>query len=151
MNMILTLSVIVATIGLAAISGQLQADAPQDKNKTQQANLTASAAAGLQWLGLLDKERYDDSWKTGSELFQKTMREHEWTVFLQKVRKPLGKVKSRQMIDQRTAENPKGLPKGEYMVLFYNTSFDNKAQAYELVTLMQEQDGQWKILSYQVQ
>ena len=40
-----------------------------------------------------------------------------------------------------TAIDPSGMPKGDYIVMFYKTVFSHKT-AYELVTLYLE-DGQW--------
>ncbi len=114
-------------------------------------DMTTSAATANHWLTLLDKESYDQSWKDAAKIFQQTMPEKEWKSYLEGVRKPLGSVSTRQMIDQRPAKDPNGLPAGDYMVIFYNTSFAKKPSAYELVTMMKESDGQWRILTYQVQ
>jgi len=79
-----------------------------------------------------------------------TIGKEEWIELEQATRKPLGKVISRDVVDERIAKNPKGLPVGNYMVLFYNTSFTNRKDAHELVTLMQESDGKWRVLTYHV-
>lgn len=113
-------------------------------------NLTASSIATKDWLDQIDKERYGESWDGGSKLMRSTVKRNEWIKILNKTRKPLGDVKSRSVLDQRTAKDPKNLPKGEYMVMFYNSSFANKPLAYELVTLFKETDGQWRVITYQV-
>ena len=62
----------------------------------------------------------------------------------------MGELESRTVLDQRTAQNPQGLPAGEYMVMVYKTSFTNNKNSNEVVTLMQESDGKWRVLTYQV-
>lgn len=102
------------------------------------------------FLESLDSGNYNGSWERASRNFQSTIPEGEWNSAMGKIRKPLGQVVHREIADQRVAKNPARLPPGDYMVLFYRSSFSNKANAYELVTLVKE-DGQWKVLTYQVQ
>lgn len=112
-------------------------------------NLQAAAIASQTWLELVDKDHYDRSWDEISSVTKAKIPKAEWTKILNKTRKPLGLVKSRDMVDQRTAVNPKNLPAGDYMVMVYKTTFKNKPAAYELVTLYL-QGGQWRVLTYQV-
>lgn len=111
--------------------------------------LKASAAASLSWLQLLDRGDYGKSWDDAAALMKLTVPKNDWIQILNKMRKPFGSVKSRQVADQRTAKDPQGLPKGDYMVLFYNTEFSSKSGAHELVTLYFD-DGKWNVLTYQV-
>lgn len=111
--------------------------------------LEASAKASLDWLSLVDRNKYAESWDQSSALTKLTVNKDEWITILEKTRKPLGSVSSRQVADQRTAKDPSGLPKGDYIVMFYKTAFSHKPAAFELVTLYLE-DGQWRVLTYQV-
>lgn len=136
-----------------------QADQQQDnltpEQKAQladpvlQANLRDSAIAADKWLKLLDNGDYGSSWDAGAVTFKFTISKSEWTKAMQKLRQPLGSVQSRTLLEQRTAENPKGLPAGHYMVLFYKTAFANRPNGNELVTMVQESDGSWRVLTYQ--
>lgn len=110
--------------------------------------LQTSAAASQAWLSIVDKNKYPESWDKSSALTKLTVPKDEWVQILEKTRKPLGSVTSRQVVDQRTAIDPSGMPKGKYIVMFYKTVFSRKT-AYELVTL-NEEDGQWSVLTYQV-
>lgn len=111
--------------------------------------LEASAEASKKWLDLVDKNHFPESWDQSSSLMRLTIPKDEWVHILDKVRKPLGNVQARVVADQRTAQNPKGLPPGNYMVMFYKTTFAHKKDAAELVTLYSE-DGNWKVMTYQV-
>lgn len=110
--------------------------------------LQASAAAAQSWLQLLDKSQYGQSWDQASAVTKQTITKEEWVHILEKTRKPLGTVKSREVLDQRTAKDPQGLPKGDYVVMVYKTAFA-KSTASELVTLYLE-NGHWHIVTYQV-
>ena len=118
---------------------------------TEDSSLKASSQAAAQWLELVDQGKFNQSWDTGSLTFKLTIPKSRWEILMNSGRKPLGTVTSRQILDQRTSKDPKGLPKGDYMVIFYNTNFSNKNNAHELVTMVQESDGNWRVLTYQVQ
>jgi hypothetical protein len=113
------------------------------------AQLEASAIATQAWLDKIDKGQYGESWDNGADLLKLTMTKDDWQKLLEKTRKPLGAVKSRQVSDQRVAKNPKGLPAGDYIVMVYKTTFAKKANATELVTLFL-QEGEWRVLTYQI-
>jgi hypothetical protein len=101
------------------------------------------------WLALADSGKYGESWDAGGSTFKMTISRKEWIQAMEALRKPLGEVKSRKIIDIGNAENPRGLPEGEYMVYFYDTQFSNPGKNQELLTLSLERDGQWRLLTYQ--
>lgn len=124
---------------------------PKDTLSPQlSAAMIESANAAQEFVKLLDEGKYSQSWSQGSSIFQKTIGQAEWTQALNLARKPLGKVKARTVKKQLPAWDPEGLPKGAYMVVEYNTSFENAPNSGELLTLMQERNGTWKVLTYQV-
>lgn len=98
----------------------------------------------------LDKGQYAQSWTKGDQLFQHTITQPEWEEALNDNRKKLGKVNSRTLKRQLPAWDPKGLPKGPYMVVEYNTDFENAHGSGELLTLRRGTDGKWRVLTYQV-
>lgn len=110
-----------------------------------------SQEVAVKWLKLIDEGKYGDSWDVGSLTFRLTIPKKHWIALMQQIRAPLGDVKERKMVDQRPASNPKGLPKGDYMVLVFDTSFSEKQKGRELVTMVLESDGRWRVLTYQVQ
>lgn len=149
------------------VSGQPQVQASQGNpghltvEQLQQAGLSQQDAVWLmqafddtanvaaQWLKLLDDGRYNDSWDYASQIFQFTIKKDEWNKAQQKLRAPFGRLISRQLVQQSPAKDPKGLPKGNYMVLGYQSSFSNRPQVRELVTMVIESDGKWRVLTYQ--
>lgn len=116
-----------------------------------QANINLAQLETEAWLLGLDQGNYGGSWDQGSLMFRNTIKRAEWIKAMNESRKPKGKVALRAILDIRTAKNPKGLAPGDYMVFFYKTSFADKKEALELVTLVQETNGAWKILTYEIQ
>lgn len=140
-------ALVVMLASLLPLPAHLKAD--QTKDLPDQRALQASQDASLAWLQLLDRGEYKQSWEKASKIMQGTIAKDGWETVLSKMRKPLGNVISREVLDQRTAKDPSGLPKGDYIVMFYKTDFSNKASAHELVTLYLE-NGKWHVLTYQV-
>jgi hypothetical protein len=102
---------------------------------------------GEAWLKLVDAGNYDESWNVASDLLKMTMKQGEWTNYLDKIRGPLGKVTSRTLEEMRVAHNPQGLPATDYLVLAYRTIFSNK-NGQELLIMIQVSDDQWRPMSY---
>ena len=139
------------TLSLSAQNVDQQSETVEEAIKQSKVPGAAEAAdAALKWLKVLDQGDYGKSWDDSSKLFQATVSRNEWVELQQTTRKPLGKMTNRHVTDERVASNPKGLPVGNYMVLFYNTDFANRKNAHELVTLIQESDGNWRVLTYHV-
>lgn len=113
--------------------------------------LKNSVEAAENWLKLLDGDKYSESWDTGSLTFRLTIPKGHWISMMEKIRKPFGNVSSRKILDQRPAKDPEGLPRGDYMVIVFQTTFSHNKEGRELVTLVQESDGKWRVLTYQVQ
>ena len=122
----------------------------KEEQSQQAAWMLESAKSANDYVDALDREYYDQSWTKGDQIFQHTITKEEWTKALIKNRKPLGKVNSRKLKDQRPAMDPQGLPRGAYMVVEYDTSFENAPSSGELLTLRRGSDGAWRVLTYQV-
>lgn len=97
----------------------------------------------------LDRGHYAQSWVNGDSLFQKTINQQQWTEALEQKRKPLGRVRSRTLRDQRSTWDPPGLPTGPYMVVELDTEFERRIASLELLTLRRD-DGKWRVLTYQI-
>lgn len=109
----------------------------------------ALEAANL-WLGLTDVNRAQQSWEQAAPVFQQSVTAERWAQSLQSARAPLGKVKTRKTRDAIFTRHLSGQPDGEYVVIQYETSFENKADAHEMVTMVFGIDGRWRVAGYQV-
>jgi hypothetical protein len=69
---------------------------------------------------------------------------------MQAFRKPLGKTISRKLKNKIYATSLPGAPDGEYVVIQYETTFENKKSAIETITLMLDKDGKWRVSGYYI-
>lgn len=146
------MSLLLTLVGSGSAQEQAPVAAPAGQTPLtaeEQKILSDNAAAALQWLNLIDQGKYGESWDYASKTFQLTITKNEWTKAEEKLRRPLGTVVSRTLLQQLPKQNPKGLPEGYYMVLVYQTNFSNRPNANELLTMILESDGQWRVLTYQ--
>jgi hypothetical protein len=108
------------------------------------------APAAQSWLKQIDSGNYASSWKDASAYFRGALTEKGWVDALNGARKPLGKLVSRNLAKSQHAQSLPGAPDGNYVVMQFDTSFENKKNALETVTFMQEKDGKWKAAGYYI-
>ena len=99
------------------------------------------------WLGLIYSNNYSQSWDNAASLFQNAISKEQWTQQLNGIVPPLGKVISRDIISSEYHTELPGAPDGEYIVIQFKTSFENKNESVETVTQMID-NGQWKVSGY---
>ncbi len=95
--------------------------------------------SALAWLALVDAGRYEESWKEAASLFRGAVSQEDWKKMMAGTRQPLGKTLSRKVKSRTYKENLPGAPDGKYVVLEFDTSFENKKTSVETVTPMQEE------------
>lgn len=108
----------------------------------------AAVEAAEAWLALVDAGDYDESWKEAASFFRSAVKEADWVAALGATRKPLGAVSSRKVKGAQFATELPGAPDGEYVVIQFETSFENKANAVETITPMKDKDGTWRVSGY---
>jgi Protein of unknown function (DUF4019) len=132
--------------GLAAACGvavllvvpALRAETPED----------AAQAVADSWLKLLDKGQYEASWEQAAKPLQAAIGKDEWTKGCGGARQPLGKLVSRKLKSRRYTKQIPGVPDGQYVVIQYDSVFEQKASAVETVTPMVDSDGAWHVSGY---
>jgi hypothetical protein len=108
----------------------------------------AAVAAAKKWLSLVDAGNYMQSWQESSEYFRNAVTEARWEQSLKAVRHPLGKLISREVQSSVYKTSLPGAPDGEYVIIQFKTSFENKKSAIETVTPMLDKDGVWRVSGY---
>ena len=108
----------------------------------------AAVSVALKWLAGVDEGKYADSWNHAADYFKNAVTKAQWEQSLQSVRKPLGKLISRSIKDATHTTSLPGAPDGEYVVIQFQTSFENKKSAIETVTPMLDPDGVWRVSGY---
>ncbi len=107
-------------------------------------------AAAEKWLTIVDKGKYMESWKEASEYFKQALTQDQWEQALRSVRGPLGKLISRKVKSATYTSSLPGAPDGQYVVIQFNTSFENKKSGIETVTPMIDKDGKWRVSGYYI-
>jgi len=114
-------------------------------------NLEKEAATiAVAWLDYVDAENYAASWQTASTYFQGVVPEKTWVESLSSVRKPLGEMVSRHVKHTQHTKSVSGAPDGDYVIMQFDTSFENKKSAIETVTFMRDSDRKWKAAGYYI-
>ena len=85
-----------------------------------------------------------------AELFKKAVRKEQWQQQLEAIRASIGPVKSRRVETAEYRTALPGAPDGEYVVIQFSSSFENKKTAGETVTPMLSDDGVWRVSGYYI-
>ncbi len=137
------------TLFLLALSTLLGQGVARAQGGAQSTEGTAAAqTAAAQWLALTDANAFAESWDRSAAAFQAAVSRAQWDATLQTVRKPLGKLKSRSVQSAVYKSSLPGAPAGEYVIIQYQSSFENMPSATETVTPMREKDGSWRVSGY---
>jgi hypothetical protein len=110
--------------------------------------VTEAQAAAIQWLSLTDSASYASSWESAAGLFKASVSKANWESAVQGVRAPLGAVKSRKLKVATFTKSLPGVPNGEYVIIQFDTQFENKESAIETVTPLKDKDGSWRVSGY---
>ena len=110
----------------------------------------AAIASAEKWLGIVDEGKYIESWKKSSEYFKQAIKQDQWEPAVQAVREPLGKLVSRKVKSASYTTSLPGAPDGQYVVIQFNTSFENKKSGIETVTPKMDKDGVWRVSGYYI-
>lgn len=112
---------------------------------------TAAQSAALAWLSLVDAGNFAESWTAASTRFRTAIRQEQWQARAARARTPFGALKSRKLQSAIFKRTLPGAPDGEYVVIQFASSFENKAAAIETVTAMKDEDGSWRVSGYYIE
>lgn len=110
----------------------------------------AAQGAASQWLKLVDSGNYAQSWDEAADLMKGNVAKEQWKEILDRNRSPLGRLLSRKLTSAEYREDIPGAPAGEYVVLQYESSFQNKGLVVETATPVLDKDGRWRVSVYYI-
>ena len=111
-------------------------------------NEKAAVASAEKWLSVVDSGKYADSWQEAAEFFKNAVTKEQWEKSMRSFRKPLGRLVSRRVLSTAYRTSLPGAPDGKYVVITFETAFENKRSTVETVTPMLEKDGTWRVSGY---
>jgi Protein of unknown function (DUF4019) len=114
----------------------------------QDPNVIGAQTAARQWLAFVDRGDAQTSWGAAGKKFQSANSVAVWADGLKKARARLGTVTRRTAGPTRFQTTLSGFPDGEYVQLLFSTSFANKANGRETLTMEREADGKWRVIGY---
>lgn len=137
----------------APATGSGSSAAPAEGGAVAATTLSESAGkaaleAGEAWIKLVDEGQYEKSWDEASTFLQKALPKEQLIQSLSAARNPLGTVKERKIIGSTFTTQAPGFPEGKYLVIQYQSAFENAASAVETVTPMLDTDGKWRVSGY---
>ena len=134
-------------LGLVGCGKQAPSGTTPKSNSAAEKLAIESAQA---WLDLVDGGSFAKSWGEAASLLKAATSQEDFEKAMRGVRTPLGKMVSRKIKSQQYATSLPGAPDGEYVVIQYNTTFENKANAVETITPMLDKEGKWKVSGYYI-
>ena len=117
------------------------------KPSNPEAEADALAAAEA-WLALVDSGQYAESWDEAAQYFKGAVPKDKWLQTMNAARTPFGKNIFRKLKSKHYKTSLPGAPDGEYDVIKFNASFENKKSAVETITPMLDKDGTWRVSGY---
>jgi hypothetical protein len=132
------LAISTAALILAGLSASAD-----DTDAVAQAQVAAKS-----WLTLTDSAKYGQSWDEASSLSKAAVSKADWEKAIKAGRSPLGALKARKVKSANFTRTLPGAPDGEYVVIQFESQFENKAAAIETVTPMHDKDGVWRVSGY---
>jgi hypothetical protein len=113
-------------------------------------NGKAAVEAAEKCLALVDAGKNADSWKEASRYFKNAVKQDQWEQSLQGSRQPLEELISRNLSCKVYTKTLPGAPDGEYVIMQFESAFQNKKSALETVTCVREKDGHYRVAGYYI-
>ena len=121
----------------------------QEKS-AQDKKVDAAVKAAQAWLATIDAGNYGASWEQSSEMFKSKITNDKWSDAMRQYRAPLGTMAQRKLWGSQFKDSVPGAPAGEYVIMQFNTNFENKTGAVETVTMALDKDGKWRAAGYYI-
>jgi hypothetical protein len=100
------------------------------------------------WLGLVDRGAYAESWSTAAALLKRSADAATFAKAIEGARAPLGRFVSRRLENVKSATPLPDLPAGQYTSVVYDSSFEHADHVTETALASKEAGGQWRVAGY---
>jgi hypothetical protein len=143
MTVLKCLSIIFVSVLLIACTQEDNQDQTEHADEKQ-----AALRSAEKWLEIVDEGKYGESWDEAASIFRKVLSQELWLQKVTAVRPGYGKVLERNLQTQNYRTVVPGAPEGEYVIIQFQTTFENKASTVETITPYKEKDGTWRVSGY---
>ena len=106
-------------------------------------------SSAMQWVTMIDKGQYAQSYADGSAVFQAGVTEAAFEGTTKLYRETVGAEMHRDVEGVSMAGDLANLPAGQYAVVHFHTDFAKKKDAQEVVYLAY-QNGLWRVAAYDI-
>ena len=103
-------------------------------------------SAAVKWLNLWDTGDYDSSWSSASVFFKADVAKTDAKRVYREFRLPSGNLISRWIMSSEFNK----APDGEYFDFVFNSDFRNNHFATEIIEMVRESDGAWKVSTWSI-
>jgi hypothetical protein len=100
------------------------------------------------WVPLWDSGNKVENYKELAEYTKKFFTQEQWFVYWTAVRKPLGRLKSRKLIEASYLNSMPAGPDYEGALLRYQSSFENRKSIVEIFGMLRDKSGTWRLANY---
>jgi len=112
--------------------------------------IAQAARSARDWLALVDRGEYGAAYDTAAAYLKGSIKRPEFEAKMLGARSPLGKLLSRTLDWARYMTTLPGAPDGEYVVMKFQSSFENRKSAVETISPMREKNGKWHVAGYYI-
>ena len=109
-----------------------------------------ATAVAMEFLQLIDAEKYAESWQMAANMMKEKVSEKEWVEKLTEARALSGTVVKRSEKSVSYSTSAEDSPEGEYISLIFSSKYQRAESVSEYVTGMFE-EGHWKVAGYFIQ
>ena len=111
-------------------------------------SIETATAAAADFLALVDERQYAKSYSTASTILREEVSQEDWVTHVTSLRDPLGQVNERSISSSEFHESLPEAPAGEYVIITYDSSYENNKFAAEVVAVAKGNDGVWRVVGY---
>jgi len=117
---------------------------------TASAAIAGAQAAARSWLALVDRGQYGVSWDSAAAAFRHGVSKSAWGDAVRQARGALEPFGERNLTSAGYTTSLPNAPKGQYVVLQYETKVRGRKTVVETVTPAKDSDGVWRVSGYYV-
>lgn len=103
------------------------------------------------WLSKMDDANVDGSWGGMSTIFSQQLSKQDWDLSIQGMHGYFGKPGERKLSKSFYKTSSFNAPDGDYVDVTFSTDYANAPGRTELVTMVRESEGVWKVAGFSIE